>query len=150
MASSNILQLPSNDDIEQAKVSSRVLSKFHSSERVTMSINSDSGDSETLILPGIAMQLLLDILSDISMGRAISVIPYEAELSTQQAANLLNVSRPYLIKLLENNEIKYRKVGSHRRVYVKDLLDYKEKKTTARKSSLEELSELSQALDMGY
>lgn len=148
--SSNIVKLPTNEDIEQAKLSSRTLSKFHNDDRVTMSIEGSSGKSETVVLPGIAMQMLLDILSDISQGKAISVIPYEAELSTQQAAHMLNVSRPHLVKLLEENEIPHRKVGSHRRVYVKDVLEYKEKITKARKESLKNLAELSQSLDMGY
>lgn len=148
--SSKIVKLPSNEDIEQAKQSSRTLSKFHDSERVTMSIQASDGESETVILPGIVMQMLLDILADISQGKAISIIPYDAELSTQQAAHMLNVSRPFLVKLLEENKIPHRKVGTHRRVYVKDLIDYKDRIGQARKETLKELSQLSQSMDMGY
>ena len=150
MSASNIVKLPSSEEIEQAKLSSRTLSKFHNEDRVTMSIQANNSEPETVVLPGIAMQMLLDILSDISKGKAISVIPYDAELSTQQAAHMLNVSRPYLVKLLEDKSIPHRKVGSHRRVYVKDVIEYKEKTDQARKKALEELSNISQSLNLGY
>jgi excisionase family DNA binding protein len=77
------------------------------------------------VLPGIVMQMLLDILSEFSKRSAIGVIPHKAELSTQQAANLLKESRPYLDKLLDEGKIKHTKGGIHRRVLVCELLSYK-------------------------
>ncbi len=150
MSHSNIVKLPTFEDIEQAKVSSRQLSKYHNIDRVQMSIDNPDGQRESIVLPGMVMQMLLDILSDISQGNAISVIPYQAELSTQQAANLLNVSRPYLVKLLENDDIDHHKVGTHRRVYVKDLLEYKKNIDNARAKSLDDLAQLSQEIGMEY
>ena len=73
---------------------------------------------------------------------------YLAELSTQQAANLLNVSRSYLIKLLESEEILYRKVGKHRRILAKDLYEYKSDIDARRSQSLDELSTLTEELDL--
>jgi len=150
MTSQNIIKMPTSEDIEHAKESSRKLSEFHSADRVKLSIEGSNNETENFVLPGIVMQMLLDILSAFSQGNAISVIPYKAELSTQQAADLLNVSRPYLVKLLEEGKIKHTKVGTHRRVLVGELLSYKERVDAARNKSLDELSELSQELDMGY
>jgi len=150
MTSQNVINMPTNEDIEQSKESSRTLSKFHKADRVKLSIEGSNGDKDSLVLPGAVMQMLLNILSEFSKGSAISVIPHQAEMSTQQAADLLNVSRPYLVKLLENGEIPFKKVGSHRRVLVEDVINYKNSIEKARDETLDELSRLSQELDMGY
>ena len=150
MTSQNVIKIPTIEDIEQAKETSRKLSKFHNADRVKLSIEGSNDKIDSFVLPGIVMQMLLDILSEFSKGNAIGVIPHKAELSTQQAANLLNVSRPYLVKLLEEGKIGHTKVGTHRRVLVGDLLKYKDEVDTDRNKSLDALSDLSQELDMGY
>lgn len=148
--SSNIIQLPTDQDIKEAKISSRTLSRYASADRVHLNIKGSNNETDELVLPGYVVQLLLDILSEMGQGNAISIMPIHAELSTQEAANILNVSRPYLVKLLESKEIDYHKVGTHRRVLVKDLLEYKNKIDKKRHKSLEELAAISQELDMGY
>ena len=149
-ASIDNLKLPDEREVEQAKESSRTLAKYVNADRVQLSIKGSNSVSDEFVLPGIVMQMLLDILSETSKGNAISVIPYHAELSTQEAANILNVSRPHLVKLLEEKKINHHRVGSHRRVYAQDIIKYKQDVDAARKQSLDELTELSQELGMGY
>ena len=109
------------------------------------------GHSEQRIhLPASAVQLLMDVLVNISQGNAVQIVPVLAELTTQQAADILLVSRPYLVKLLDEGKIEHRKVGSHRRIRYNDLLNFKAKEERARKSVLDELAAEAQAHDMGY
>ena len=96
------------------------------------------------------LQLLLDVLAEIAKGNAISLMPMNQEISTQEAASLLNVSRPFLVGLLEKSEIPFRKVGAHRRVFLKDVLDYKERIDQRRAHTLDQLAALSQQEQMGY
>ncbi|MGW4422933.1 helix-turn-helix domain-containing protein [Streptosporangium sp. NPDC004631] len=83
-----------------------------------------SGDEEALILPREAVNLLACALTQVAEGRGVSVIASHTELTTQQAADILNVSRPYLIGLLESGAIPYRLVGKHRRITAEDLMKY--------------------------
>ncbi len=150
MTTSSVVQLPTTQDIEEAKTSSRTLAKYATAERVQLSIKGSNGENDELILPGHALQLLLDILSEMSRGNAISIMPVHAELSTQETATILNVSRPFLVGLLDDGEIPHRKVGAHRRVLAKDVIDYKQCIDAKRRASLNTLTAASQDLGMGY
>lgn len=150
MAAQKIVHLPTPAEVEQAKVSSRTLSKYADVERIQLALRGCNGETDDLVLPGHVLQILLDVLSEISKGNAISLIPHHQEVSTQEAANLLNVSRPFLVGLLENDEIPFRKVGSHRRVLLRDVLAYKEQIDTRRTQAPDELAAMSQEEDMGY
>ncbi len=111
--------LPTEADIELSTESSRILASLTNSHSHTqkITVESENGKEESLLIPSVAYELLIDILSQISQGNAVTLVPVRAELTTQQAANLLNVSRPYLIKLLESSEIPHHKVGKHRRIF---------------------------------
>lgn len=146
----NVVHLPNVNEIEEAKQSSRMLSKYADAERVKMTLSANNGANEDLVLPGQVMQMLLDIMSEMAKGNAISIVPIHHELSTQEAANLLNVSRPHLVSLLEDGAIPHRKVGTHRRVLARDILAYKENLVNQRNAALNELTSLSQELGMGY
>ena len=142
--------LPSEEDIKLSLLSSRILASSLNSHSATQKIKveSEDGVERSLLIPSAAYELLIDILSQMSQGNAVTLVPVHAELSTQQAANLLNVSRPYLIKLLDNGEIPYRKVGRHRRILAKDLYAYKEDIDTKRSQSLDELTAISEELGL--
>ncbi len=147
---SNIVHLPTPAEVEQAKQTSRTLSKYTDVDRVQMSLKGSNGETDELVLPGHVLQLLLDVLSEVSQGNAVSLIPHHQEVSTQEAAGLLNVSRPFLVGLLEKGDMPFRKVGSHRRVLLTDVLAYKEKTEKQRNQALDELASLSQDEGMGY
>jgi excisionase family DNA binding protein len=142
------VELPTPQDIELAKESSRALAKYADQDRVTLKITGEDGQSEDIILPGHIMAMLLKISTEMSQGKAISLIPVNAELTTQEAANMMNVSRPHLVKLLEQEALPFHKVGTHRRIYLKDLLAYMEDNDKARSQSLDDLAALSQELGL--
>ena len=97
-----------------------------------------------------AFRLLADILTEMGKGNAITLIPVNAELTTQQAADILNVSRPFLVEQLEQGTIPFRKVGTHRRVLFRDLMSYKQVIDQNRLQALEQLSALDQQHKLGY
>ena len=103
-----------------------------------------------LDLPQAAATALLKVLQELEKGNSVAVVPVKAELSTQEAAELLDVSRPHFIKLLEQNELPYHLVGTHRRVRLEDVLTYKRRKLELRKAALRELAAQAQELGMDY
>ncbi len=107
-------------------------------------------DGRDLILPRQALALLCDVLTDMAQGHAITIVPTHAELTTQQAANMLNVSRPYLVKLIESGEIPFTKTGAHRRLRYQDIVEYKNSQLTESKRLLAELAQQAQDDDHGY
>ena len=143
--------LPSDGDIALAKESSRALSMIleTKAEFQTVTIQSD-GEKTSVVLPVAAFRLFIDILANLSQGNAVQVVPVHAELTTQEAADLLMVSRPYLIQLLDRRQIKFRKVGTHRRIKYSDLLEFKNREEVSRDKALDELARQAQELGMGY
>jgi excisionase family DNA binding protein len=101
-------------------------------------------------IPAAAVRLFMQILEEMARGNAITIIPVNAELTTQQAADVLNVSRPFLVKLIEERKIPCRKVGKHRRILFHDLMRYKRQMESERDEALSELANQAQELGMGY
>ena len=137
---------PSVEDVRLAKASSRRLAPYLN-RNLKVRI---AETKEQVELPAVAVRLLVDLLSAMAEGNSVTLIPIHAELTTQQAADLLNVSRPFLIRQLEDGVIPYRKVGTHRRVMFSDLMDYKHKIDSERHEALDELAAQAQELEMGY
>lgn len=108
------------------------------------------GSDEVVSIPLKALQLLNAIISNMAQGRSIALMPTDAEVSTQQAADLLNVSRPHLIKLLEKGEIPHKKVGSHRRILLQDIVKYESNFKADRRKKLDYLAKEAQQLNLGY
>jgi excisionase family DNA binding protein len=106
------------------------------------------GTSELVTIPASAFRLLVAILAEMASGNAIRLIPHHAELTTQQAADLLNVSRPYLVRLLDEGRMPFHRVGTHRRVLFKDVMTYRAEHRRARRAALDELSRLDQELEL--
>ncbi len=150
MSTDNKVHLPTEYEMQQAKDSSRLLSTYSAAEHVQLSLPNSHNDKKTVTLPGHTLQLFLDVLAEISKGHAVSLVTHQQELSTQEAANILNVSRPFFVKLLDSNEIPYRKIGSHRRVLLRDVITYKHDVDRKRMATLDELTQLSQNEGMGY
>lgn len=130
---------------ESAAALSRSLQALPECDRARITL-----DNESLILPRHALDLLRDILSEMAQGNAVAVMPKKAELTTQVAADMLGVSRPYLIKLLEQGALPFHKVGKHRRIYLTDLQAYQATQQARQESALDELTRQAQELDMGY
>ena len=137
---------PNEDDAAIARESSRRLSPFIE-KNVTVRVEGEGVDVE---LPAGAVKLLVRLLSEMAAGNAVTIVPVHAELTTQKAADLLGVSRPFLIQRLEEGVIPFRKVGTHRRVLFRDVLAYKEHIDQSRKETLDRLAELGQEIDPDY
>jgi len=99
-------------------------------------------------LPARVVKLVVDLLLVMAEGKPVSFTPHQAELTTQQAADFLNVSRPFLVGLLEKNKIPYRKVGSHRRILVSDLIEYRKKSDEDRRAAIRRMVAEAQKLDL--
>lgn len=143
---------PSAADALLARESSRLLADHKLGHRTSVRIRlvDDGDDAETLSVPTSAVWLFLHLLTEMSQGNAVTLIPTHAELTTQQAADLLNVSRPYMAKLLDEGKIPGRTVGKYRRVRFDDLMAFKKKDDDARSKVLDQLSAEAQELGMGY
>lgn len=141
-------RLPTQFESEKARVATGLLAR-HATQKGAISLPlRANGDGEAVIeLPAAVGKMVIDLLMHIAKGEAVTFIPFGAELTTQQAADILNVSRPFLVKLIENGEIDHHKVGAHRRIKAEVLLAYKQKRDAKRDKALNELTRLGQEID---
>lgn len=108
------------------------------------------GKEKTLTIPARAMHLLLDVLKEIAKGHAVTLVPHQSEFTTQQAADFLNVSRPFVVKLIDENKLPAHRIGRHRRIRFEDLLLYKKQMDKERENALEALTRETEALGIEY
>lgn len=144
----HFIETPSEQDAALAAESSRLLATCIG-QGETARLRLIDGDSD-ITVPIAAIRMLVDILNQMAKGNAVSLVPIHAELTTQEAADFLNVSRPFLVKLLEDGEIPFRKVGVRRKILFQDLLKYKEASMRKSSEALDELTAQAQELNMGY
>ncbi|OIQ88126.1 helix-turn-helix domain protein [mine drainage metagenome] len=137
--------VPTQAETRMAEESGRILAA-HAREDLRVQLE----DGQTLALPQSVARLLAHILTEMAEGNAVTMIPIHAEMTTQEAANFLNVSRPHLIGLLEKREIPFHKVGTHRRLRFQDVRAYKDRLNANRSQALDDLARVSQELGMGY
>jgi excisionase family DNA binding protein len=141
---------PSVQEAALARSSGQSLARLISKNRPLTLKVTDSDQEQPIELPPGAVLLLLDILEAMAAGHGITLIPENAELTTVQAADVLNVSRPFLIKLLEEKALPCRKVGAHRRIRMEDVMAYKARNYADREAVLDQLVAEAQEHDMGY
>src|SRR6478735_2405327 len=137
--------LPSKKDAELAREASQALASTQPTE---LKVRLDDG--KELVLPKAATRLIHHLLTEMALGNAVTRIPVHAELTTQEAADFLNVSRPHLIRLLHEGKIPFHMAGTHRRIRFEDLATFKAATEEERRKTMEELAQQAQELRMGY
>ena len=140
-------RLPTEAETSKASEAIAALGKAVTPEGVLPIRVSEDGEEVRIELPPAIGGVMFEVLSHIARGEMVTVVPYGTDLTTQQAADLLNVSRPFLTKLLDAGEIEFHKVGTHRRIKAQDLLAYKDRRDNNRADALRELQRLGQEFD---
>jgi excisionase family DNA binding protein len=140
--------IPSEADATLAKETRQVLASRLSATSTLDLRAMNLAKEPTIRIPASAAHLLIQILDEMSRGNAVKLIPIHAELTTQEAADMLNISRPTLIQLLNEGGIEFRKVGTHRRVRFESVMQYKRQLDTERKAALAELSAYDQEIGL--
>lgn len=139
--------MPNEQEAELAASSGRILAACTGKgDQTTLRLIDDNKD---ITVPIKAIHMLADILNQMALGNAISIIPIHAELTTQQAADFLNVSRPYLISnVLDAGLLPFHMAGNRRKIYFKDIMEYKAKKKAENRKTMAELAKLSQEMNL--
>jgi excisionase family DNA binding protein len=141
--------VPTDQDALLARAASHAIESLHPDMGALQLQLAKAGEEVTTVrLPAAAAKLLFQVLLEMGNGRAVSVAPTDVEITTQQAADLLNVSRPYLVGLVEKGELPVRKVGNQRRLPLADVLEYKARTRANRLEALRELTALDQELGL--
>ena len=146
------IALPLAREVQAAIQGQRTLAAYLATRADTQRIQilDEHDHAHQVELPTSALQLLMEILSELADGNAVKVVPVHAELTTQEAADMLNVSRPHLVKLLEEGVLPFHKTGRHRRVRFADLMVYRDARQRESESAMAELAAQAQQLRMGY
>jgi len=144
-----IIQKTTKSDQKIALDSIKAFKSRTKKKASTISIEIDN-TGETITIPIKAFNLLKEVLLNMAEGNSIALFPTNSEISTQEAANILNISRPHFVKLLEIGEIPFIKIGTHRRVQLKDIVDYENRINKRKRKNLNLLSKQAQELKMGY
>ena len=137
---------PTDIEVRQASEAARAIATALTPEGLPFTVNRNGNRTEVDLPPALG-QLVLDVLTHVARGEMITFVPYGAELTTKEAADLLNVSRPFLISLLDERKIAHHQVGTHRRIRASDVLAFRAKRDAERSSALSDLQKLGQEFD---
>lgn len=138
-------------DVEMARIAQRcIMEALDHSRAAVITLTTDSGEGPKVDLPPAALKLIGELLGAMSQGGPVTVMPSQQELTTVEAANFLNVSRPFVIKEIEAGRLPHRKVGTHRRVTFEDLLAYARKMREQQASALDNMAENARELGLDY
>jgi excisionase family DNA binding protein len=148
-------RLATETEVTQAREASRQLARLlpsgddDAAASAPLRLVTDDSRHEMISIPPGALRLVVDLLTQLGQGRAVTVLPQNAELTTQEVADYLNVSRPYVVSLIEQHKLPARKVGTRRRVAFEDLLRYDEhQQCSQRRAALEELARIDHELGL--
>jgi excisionase family DNA binding protein len=141
---------PLATDATAARLAGQTLSPFARHNRALIMRIVDAGQEQDIELPAGAVVMLMAILESMAAGRSVTIVPENAELTTVEAAEVLNVSRPFVIKLLDEKKIPFRKVGKHRRIRMEDVMAFKAAIDSERQTVLDQLATEAQKQGMGY
>jgi excisionase family DNA binding protein len=136
--------VPSDQDAVLAGEVTRALEQHRADQSLRVQIAAVGHKATALDLPPLVAELLMSILKETAAGHAVSLVPFEAEITTQQAAELLNVSRPFVVGMIDKGTLPARMVGNQRRLPLKDVLAYKADNRAKRLRTLDELAALDQ------
>lgn len=141
---------PSVEEIDAARIAARQFSRLDHGASISFTPEAGNADAkvEPITIPANIFRAIIKMLVEMGNGNAVAVVPVSAELTTQQAADLLNVSRPHLIKLLNNAEIPYRMVGTHRKLPAREVLNYRDRMVLDRRAALTSMVEFDEELGL--
>ena len=142
--------VPSPFEVKQAAISARKISELTSKSRKKTEFVLTDNKGTNIELSEAAIQVLSRALEEMAKGNSVVLMPMETEVGTQQAADILNVSRPFLVSLLDSGKIPFRLVGRYRRILNQDLLNYQNSRKQGRQRTMDALVKQAQELDMGY
>lgn len=141
-------QEPTEDEVTQARDAGRQLARLLPDDAGSLRLVTDDNRHEMIAIPPGALRLFVDVLTQLGQGRAVTLLPQRAELTTQEAADYLNVSRPYVVGLIEQNKLPARKVGTRRRIAFEDLVRFEGQDRAKRRTALDELARIDQELGL--
>ncbi|MDT7526878.1 MULTISPECIES: helix-turn-helix domain-containing protein [Idiomarinaceae] len=145
-------QLPTAQESALAKLCSQELAAVIETKLdvQSLSLSSPDGQLKQVEIPVSALRLMVNLLTELGEGNTVKLVPIHAELTTQEAADLLNVSRPTVIKLLDDGTVPFHRVGNRRKVRFNDIRQYQNQLEQKRLKALNELSKMDQELGLGY
>jgi excisionase family DNA binding protein len=141
-------QMPAEDEVTQARDAGRQLARLLPDDNGSLRLVTDDNRHEMIAIPPGALRLFVDVLTQLGQGRAVTLLPQRAELTTQEVADYLNVSRPYVVGLIEQNKLPARKVGTRRRIAFEDLVRFEGQDRAKRRTALDELARIDQELGL--